>query len=176
MANTPDASGDPWFTPLNQGLALSAFPKDMPDGAAKSIFLNLGIRAILLVPITVDGKLWGHVGFDDCTTERDWNSAELDILRIVADMIGGAIVRERYIERLKDANTIVESSPTVLFRLRGDPSLPLIYISHNVTRYGYEPAALIASPLFYQTIIHPDDALRVMELLTQMAMKGSKPA
>lgn len=137
---------------------------------------KFGDQGDFLVPITVDGKLWGHVGFDDCTTERDWNSAELDILRIVADMIGGAIVRERYIERLKDANTIVELSPTVLFRLRGDPSLPLIYISHNVTRYGYEPAALIASPLFYQTIIHPDDALRVMELLTQMAMKGSKPA
>ena len=42
--------------------------------------------------------------------------------------------------------------------------------------YGYEPAALIASPLFYQTIIHPDDAPRVMELLTEMAMIGSKPA
>ena len=91
-------------------------------------------------------------------------------------MIGGAIMRERYVERLKDANTIVESSPTVLFRLRGDSSLPLIYISHNVTMYGYEPGAMIASPLFYQTIIHPDDAPRVMELLTQMAMKGSKPA
>jgi diguanylate cyclase (GGDEF)-like protein/PAS domain S-box-containing protein len=176
MANAPNASGDPWFAPLKQGLALSAFPKDMPDGVAKSIFLGLGIRAILLVPITVDGKLWGHLGFDDCTTERAWSSTEIDILRTVADMIGGAIVRERYVERLKDANTIVESSPTVLFRLRGGPSLPLIYISHNVTMYGYEPAAMIASPLFYQTIIHPDDALRVMGLLTQMAMKGSKPA
>ena len=91
-------------------------------------------------------------------------------------MFGAAIIRERYIEKLKDANTIVESSPTILFRLRGDPSLPLIYISHNVTMYGYEPAALIASPLFYQTIIHPDDAPRVMELLTEMAMIGSKPA
>jgi diguanylate cyclase (GGDEF)-like protein/PAS domain S-box-containing protein len=176
MANMPDASGDPWFAPLKQGLALSGFPTDMPDGVAKSIFLSLGIRAILLVPITVDGKLWGHLGFDDCTTERAWSSTEIDILRTVADMIGGAIVRERYVERLKDANTIVESSPTVLFRLRGDPSLPLIYISHNVTMYGYEPAAMIASPLFYQTIIHPDDALRVMELLAQMAMNGSKPA
>ena len=48
-------------------------------------------------------------------------------------MIGGAIIRERYVEELKNANTIVESSPTILFRLRGDPSLPLIYVSRNVT-------------------------------------------
>ena len=164
------------FPPLKEGQARRAILKEMPDGAAKSIFLSLGIRSNLVVPITVEGKLWGHIGFDDCTTERAWSSAEIDILRTVADMFGGAIIRERYVDRLKDANTIVESSPTVLFRLRGDPSLPLIYISHNVTMYGYEPAAMIASPLFYQTIIHPDDALRVMESLTQMAMKGSKPA
>jgi diguanylate cyclase (GGDEF)-like protein/PAS domain S-box-containing protein len=176
MRHMPDASGDPWFAPLRTGSALNAFPKEMPDGAAKSIFLSLGIRAILLVPIAVDGKHWGHIGLDDCTTEREWNSAELDILRTVADMIGSAIVGQRHVESLKNANTIVESSPTVLFRLRGDPSLPLVYISHNVTMYGYEPAAMLASPLFYQTIIHPDDALRVMELLAQVAMKGSKAA
>ena len=46
----------------------------------------------------------------------------------------------------------------MLFRLRGGPSLPLIYISSNVIRYGYEAGAMIASPLFYQTIIHPDDS------------------
>ena len=30
-------------------------------------------------------------------------------------------------------NSIVERSPTMLFRLRGEPSLPLIYVSHNVS-------------------------------------------
>ena len=99
----------------------------------------MGILTNVVVPIIVDGKVWGRVGLDDCTSEREWISAEVDILRIVADMIGGAIIRERYLEELRSANTIVESSPTMLFRLRGGPSLPLIYISHNVTMYGYEP-------------------------------------
>jgi diguanylate cyclase (GGDEF)-like protein/PAS domain S-box-containing protein len=175
MANAPDASSDPWFAPLNQGLAVRAFPKSMPDGPAKSMFVRLGIRAILLIPITVDGQLWGHIGFDDCTTEREWNSAELDILSTVADMIGGAIVRDRYVEELKNAKAIVESSPIILFRLRGAPSLPLIYISRNVALFGYDPAAMIASPVLYQTIIHPDDALRVMDLLTKVATKGTTP-
>ena len=172
----PELFADPWFTPLRAGEVLRAFPRDMSDGAAKSIFLSLKIQSLILVPITVEGSLWGHVGLDDCTTERTWSAAEIDILKIVADMIGGAIIRERYVEELKNANTIVESSPTILFRLRGDPALPLIYISHNVTMYGYEPAAMIASPLLYQTIIHPDDRLRVMKSLTQMVMTGSKPA
>ena len=148
------------FGPIEEGQARGAFVRDMPDGAGKSLFLKLGIRANLVVPIAVDGKVWGRIGFDDCTTERAWSSAELDILKIAADMIGGAIIRERYVEELKNANTIVESSPTILFRLRGDPSLSLIYVSHNVTLYGYHPAELVASSSFWQTIIHPDDALR----------------
>ena len=91
-------------------------------------------------------------------------------------MIGDAIIRERFVQKLKDANTIVESSRTVLFRLRGEPCRPLAFISHNVTMYGYEPAAMIASPLFYQSIVHPDDAPRVMRSLAQLAAKDGKSA
>jgi diguanylate cyclase (GGDEF)-like protein len=69
-----------------------------------------------------------------------------------------------------------ELSQTVLFRLLGDPSMPLISVSDNVAMYGYDPVAMIVSPLFYQTIIHPDDTPRIMELLAQMGMKWSKPA
>jgi hypothetical protein len=120
----------------------------MPDGAAKSLFLKLGIRANVVVPVVVDGKVWGRIGFDDCTTERAWSAAEIDILSIVADMIGGAIIRERYVEELKNANTIVESSPTILFRLRGDPSLSLIYVSHNVPSMGITPPKCWRHPCF----------------------------
>jgi len=54
--------------------------------------------------------------------------------------------------------------------------MPLNHVSDNVAMYGYDPIAMLASPLFYQTIVHPDDAPKMMELLTQMAMKWTKPA
>ena len=117
IANATDILADPWFAPLSEGETLRAIPKEMPDGAAKSIFLSLGIQSVILVPIAVEGSLWGHVGFDDCTTERAWSSAEIDILKIAADMFGAAFARDRYVDRLKDANTIVEFEP--------DRSLPV---------------------------------------------------
>jgi diguanylate cyclase (GGDEF)-like protein len=67
-------------------------------------------------------------------------------------------------------------SPTVLFRLRGDPSMSLISVSENVAMYGYDATAMIASPLYYQSLVHPEDAPRIMDLLTQMAMKWNMPA
>ena len=58
---------------------------------------------------------------------------------------------------LSDANIIVQNSPTILYRLRGEPSFPLMYISHNITRYGHVAADLVGSATWAQTLIHPDD-------------------
>jgi diguanylate cyclase (GGDEF)-like protein len=40
---------------------------------------------------------------------------------------------------------------------------------------GWALRFTVGAIAFYQTIVHPDDALRVMQLLTRIAMKGSKP-
>jgi PAS domain S-box-containing protein len=176
VGNVHEVHADPWFAPLGEGQVVTALVQAMPDGAAKTLFISLGIQSILMTPMTIEGKLWGSISFDDCTTTREWTSVEVDILRTLADIIGSSIIRERYVEQLRDANTIVERSQTILFRLRGDPSLPLAFISHNVTMYGYDPAEMVASPQFYQTLIHPDDALRILELLAQVVMEGSEPA
>ncbi|POA47538.1 two-component system response regulator [Pseudomonas sp. MPR-ANC1] len=58
---------------------------------------------------------------------------------------------------LSDANIIVQNSPTILYRLRGDPSFALMYISHNITRYGHVAADLVGSANWAQVLIHPDD-------------------
>ncbi|MGH8420881.1 MAG: putative bifunctional diguanylate cyclase/phosphodiesterase, partial [Pseudomonas fluorescens] len=69
-------------------------------------------------------------------------------------------VEERTRE-LSDANIIVQNSPTILYRLRGEPSFPLMYISHNITKYGHVAAKLVASANWAQELIHPDDQTKV---------------
>jgi PAS domain S-box-containing protein len=145
----------------------------MTDSVVKSMLQRLGIASSLDVPIIIEGKYWGRICFDECTTEREWTSSEVDILRTAADMIGSAMIRERYVKQLRDANTIIERSPTILFRLRGEPSVPLIYVSHNVTVFGCDPAEMIASPQLYKTIIHPDDELKILEMLARIVMEGT---
>ena len=69
-------------------------------------------------------------------------------------------VEERTRE-LSDANIIVQNSPTILYRLRGEPSFPLMYISHNITKYGHVAAKLVASANWARELIHPDDQAKV---------------
>ncbi|OLF53195.1 EAL domain-containing protein [Pseudomonas chlororaphis] len=69
-------------------------------------------------------------------------------------------VQERTRE-LADANIIVQNSPTILYRLRGEPAFTLMYISHNITKFGHVAAQLVASADWAQTLIHPDDRGKV---------------
>jgi diguanylate cyclase (GGDEF)-like protein/PAS domain S-box-containing protein len=69
-------------------------------------------------------------------------------------------VEERTRE-LSDANIIVQNSPTILYRLRGEPSFPLMYISHNITKFGHIAAELVASADWAKELIHVDDQEKV---------------
>jgi len=53
----------------------------------------------------VYGIYWGQIGFDDCKAEREWSAVEIEILRSLADVVGAAIMRARYVEELTDAAT-----------------------------------------------------------------------
>jgi signal transduction histidine kinase len=48
----------------------------------------------LEVPIFVNGKEWGAIGFDDFEKEREWTIAEVDALKIAAGVLGAAIKRQ----------------------------------------------------------------------------------
>jgi diguanylate cyclase (GGDEF)-like protein/PAS domain S-box-containing protein len=77
---------------------------------------------------------------------------------------------------LSDANIIVQNSPIILYRLRGEPSFPLIYISHNITKLGHDPATLLASRSWAKTLIHPDDQAKVGEAMARVLDKNAEGA
>ena len=89
-------------------------------------------------------------------------------MKTLAELIGASITRERHIDELRNANTIVQNSPNILYRLRGEPSLPMIYVSRNVVQLGYDPAELLNSPTLYQSYVHPEDRSRVQAALVEL--------
>jgi diguanylate cyclase (GGDEF)-like protein/PAS domain S-box-containing protein len=168
-ALAPDPDVASWMAPLARGIAVEGQLSSAAPGV-RDLFLRLQARSVLLVPIMVSGSYWGHVGLDVCRHERHWSGAEVDVLRILADMIGTAITRERHVAELARADTIIQKSTTVLYRLRGEAALPMIYVSRNIERIGRKQEELLASPTLYRSLIHPEDRERVtaaMEHLLQ---------
>lgn len=84
-------------------------------------------------------------------------------------------VEERTRE-LSNANIIVQNSPVILFRLRGEPSFPLIYVSHNITKLGHDPKALLASSNWAEQLIYSEDLAKVGEAMRSILNKDAQGA
>jgi diguanylate cyclase (GGDEF)-like protein/PAS domain S-box-containing protein len=177
VANTvmrPDPDVVAWLAPLRDGVAVKG-KRSTAQGGVIGVFKLFGTYSVLLVPIMVDARYWGHITIDVCRHERDWNSAEVDALRTLADVIGTAIMRERHLAEIAKANTIIQSSPTILYRLRGESALPMTYISQNIGLLGHDPAELLSSPTLYREIIHPEDRAAVQSAMLALLHKDAQP-
>jgi diguanylate cyclase (GGDEF)-like protein/PAS domain S-box-containing protein len=84
-------------------------------------------------------------------------------------------VEERTRE-LSNANIIVQNSPVILYRLRGEPSFPLIYVSQNITKLGHDPKALLASSNWAEQLIYSEDLAKVGEAMRSILNKDAEGA
>jgi sigma-B regulation protein RsbU (phosphoserine phosphatase) len=66
-------------------------------------------------------------------------------------------------EKLGLANMIVENSPAVLFRRLAGENPELVYISKNISQWGYSASELLSGRATFREIIHPDDMERLRE-------------
>jgi two-component system, cell cycle response regulator len=52
------------------------------------------IKSMLTIPINVENKWWGTLGFDDCEREYDWSDSEIALLRTAGFLISSAVLRD----------------------------------------------------------------------------------
>jgi diguanylate cyclase (GGDEF)-like protein/PAS domain S-box-containing protein len=152
----------------------SFFVNDL-TGKFFTLFEQAKMRSFLQIPVMVEAKLWGSLNFiDSASTKREWSWAESDTLKTLAGLIGVAVARARYVKELADANMIVQNSPTILYRLRGEPPFPLIYISHNITKFGHDPKALVGSASWADVLVDSADEAKVRAGMSRVLDKDAQ--
>lgn len=83
-----------WLDKLSSGEPIFGLTSTFPD-CERRMLEQQDILSILVIPIMVEDHFWGFMGFDDCHTERVWNSSEQNILTAATASIGGALMRDR---------------------------------------------------------------------------------
>lgn len=83
-----------WYDNLSRGISIKGSIQSFPE-IEKIVMEQYGIKSTLIVPIFSDNHLWGMIGFDDCTDDREWSVYEENILSNVAISIGSYITKKR---------------------------------------------------------------------------------
>ena len=89
-----------WIHTLGRGDLVHGHVRDLPESEQPELRFE-DILSIVLVPIFVEGRWWGYIGFDECVTEREWSAAEVGALGAAAGTLGAAIRRRKTEEQLR---------------------------------------------------------------------------
>jgi diguanylate cyclase (GGDEF)-like protein/PAS domain S-box-containing protein len=156
-----DAGTGSWIAKLSRGETIIGHGKDFEAPAREMLAIG-NVKSVLAVPVFADDRWWGIIGFDDCQSEREWLPTEIATLKMLGELVGAAVARSRHLDKLADATRIIETSPTILYRLGPQPPYPMLFVSHNIQRYGYAAEDLLASPTRWAESIADDDRPAIM--------------
>jgi len=157
-----------WIDRLAGGETITACVREF-DPETRAFFELGSVKSIMAMPVFAEGRWLGLIGFDNCRSEREWSAAEIDTLRTVTELVGAAIARALHLKTMADAKRIVESSPTILYRLAPEPPYSLTYVSQNVSRFGYVAGDLLASPNRWLDLVVPEDLAGMMRNIKRLA-------
>lgn len=84
--------------------------------------------------------------------------------------------KKRAVEQLRQAEakfrTLVEQIPAITYIVALDPPGSLLYVSPQIGELGFSPQEWMADPKVWVGQIHPDDRMRVTEVLAQRRLQG----
>jgi signal transduction histidine kinase len=121
-----------WERDLGAGRLVAGRIRDMPDDERAALELD-AVGSIVVTPIVVSGRWWGHVGYDDRRVERIWSGPEVDALRAAAGIIGAAIQQLESAATIDRRNAILgavaDTAPLFLMTHRWVDVLPILLSS-----------------------------------------------
>lgn len=130
-----------WYEILSSGKPIHGAMREFPQDVQELIEKFRHFVSALIVPIIIEDRFWGIIGFGDCHSERKWDSSEISILRLVAESIGGAIIHNKKDKMLREAHDDLE------MRVR-DRTAELEAKNAEMERFVYTVSHDLRSPLF----------------------------
>ncbi|MCU0925576.1 MAG: PAS domain S-box protein, partial [Hydrogenophaga sp.] len=124
------------------------------------------IRAFLAFPLKRNGQIFGFIGYSVMQRPRAWLADEIDLLKVLADVVASAVARKLAEAALRESearlNFLVSSSPVVIYTRKVQPPHALTYVSPNAQQLmGFDPQAFAQNPAVMLELVHPEDRERM---------------
>ncbi|MDP5240395.1 PAS domain-containing protein [Uliginosibacterium sp. 31-16] len=126
--------------------------KGLPEGHSH-------LQRLISVPVIESGQVRMIAGVGNKGT--DYTDLDVESVQLIANDTWRIMQKMRAERALQQAVQVVEASPAVCFRWSTGDGWPVLFVSDNVRRWGYEPADLLAGRPAFVAMIHPDDLARI---------------
>ncbi|MDR2923886.1 MAG: response regulator, partial [Treponema sp.] len=107
--NIPYKMVGDWEETLSSGKCINSIVRDMSEDEQARL-MPQGILSILVVPVFLQERFWGFVGFDDCRQERIFTQNEESILRSGSLLIANALLRNDMLQNIRAGAVELESA------------------------------------------------------------------
>jgi signal transduction histidine kinase len=163
-----------WRKALSQGKSIQGFIESFPQ-SERVILEPQGILSILVLPLWVEGKWYGFIGFDDVKIRREWNEEDIRLLQTAAEIVGTYIERKKVDMALRESEerfrSLVEEANDIIYSLT--PEGIFSYVSPNWTEILGHDVSEVQGKSFVP-FVHPDDLQACMEFF-QNVMANASP-
>ncbi|MBM3449617.1 MAG: sensor domain-containing diguanylate cyclase [Armatimonadetes bacterium] len=144
-------------------------------GRARAANNGGGPSTAILVPILVDGALWGHIAVEYAGSAPPWADAYADAMSLAAAAIAAAIRRRQVEDALRKSETrfhrLAENLHDVLFRYRIRPQAGFEFVSAAaLEQTGYAAGEFLADPTLAAKVVHPEDRDTVAKAVVTAAL------
>lgn len=134
----------------------------LKDSLLKNALLANEIKSVLVLPIYIEKKLVGYMGFDDCTNEKKWSKDEINILQTLANNISSALERNRnetiLYESQEKFRLLANNIPGTVYLSNIDEKWSKIYVNDEIENLtGYSKSEFLENTISYIDLVHPDD-------------------
>lgn len=117
--------------------------RDLPEND-RAVLETQGIKALAILPLIHMNKPLGYIGFDDCKNDRNWSTAELELLQNIANVIVTLLVRRNSENQLNQSIDILQTI--------SDNLDSVIYVNDLETH-----ELIFFNKMFQQTIVQNDE-------------------
>lgn len=142
---------------LAEDQALQFRTKDLPEDEQPVLF-SLGIQVGIILPIFADGRWWGCLGLDQCSTDDLWPEPEVNALKATAHVLGALLAHANVEQQFRQ---FTGNIPAV-FWIASPNALQKTYVSPAYEQIWGRPCeSIYENPLSWVGAVYHKDYTRV---------------
>lgn len=105
---------------VNKGMIYSENIANLPADLIKALEPQ-NILSVIVLPLFLNGRSFGFIGFDKCSKYRKWTKSETELLKTISNLVSNAYLRNKInndlISSVNEVSGIINSIPDIILRI-----------------------------------------------------------